>query len=72
MGEHEDFVPRPLAETYARTATQAGDPVRLVVIPGAGHFEIASPRASSWPQVESAIQALLDGNLPGDGTGRAP
>ncbi|HJR62744.1 MAG TPA: alpha/beta hydrolase [Gemmatimonadaceae bacterium] len=64
MGEHEDFVPRPLAEAYVRAAAQAGDSVRMIVIPGAGHFEIASPRASTWPQVESAIRSLLDGTLP--------
>lgn len=64
IGEHEDFVPRPLAEAYAQAAARAGDPVRLIVIPRVGHFEIASPRASPWPQVESAIRALLNGKLP--------
>ncbi|HEX6322499.1 MAG TPA: alpha/beta hydrolase [Vicinamibacterales bacterium] len=64
MGEHEDFVPRPLAESYARAAAQAGDSVRLIVIPGVGHFEIASPRATTWPRVESVIRSLLDGRLP--------
>jgi acetyl esterase/lipase len=64
IGEHEDFVPRPLAEAYMREATQAGDSVRLVVIPRAGHFEIASPRASTWPLVEAAIRSLLAGRLP--------
>ncbi len=71
IGEHEDFVPRPLAEAYAEAAAQAGDPVRLIVIPRVGHFEIASPRASPWPQVESAIRALLDGKLPPEGTAPA-
>ena len=64
LGTHEDFVPLPLAEAYARAAAGAGDPVRLLVIPGAGHFETASPRASTWPVVESAIRSLLDGALP--------
>ena len=64
IGEHEDFVPRAVAETYARAAAEAGDSLRLIVIPRAGHFEIASPLASPWPQVESAIRALLDGRLP--------
>jgi pimeloyl-ACP methyl ester carboxylesterase len=64
MGEHEDFVPRPVAERYARAAAQAGDRVRLIVIPRVGHFEIASPRASPWPEVQAAIRALLDGQLP--------
>jgi len=66
LGTHEDFVPLPLAQAYTHAATQAGDSVRLVVIPGAGHFEIASPRRSTWPQVEAAIHALLDGRLPVD------
>lgn len=67
IGEHEDFVPRPLVETYTRAAAQAGDPVRLIVIPEVGHFEIASPRAATWPRVSSAIRSLLDGKLPEDG-----
>jgi hypothetical protein len=33
----------------------------LIVIPEAGHFEIASPRSAAWPTVESAIRALLTG-----------
>lgn len=63
-GEHEDFVPQPLAEAYVQAARQVGDSVRLVVMPGVGHFEIASPRASTWPRVASAIRSLLDGRLP--------
>jgi acetyl esterase/lipase len=66
IGDHEDFVPRPLAEAYVRAATNAGDSVRLMVLPNAGHFEIASPRAATWPRVEAAIRALLDGKLPAD------
>ena len=64
IGEHEEFLPRPLAETYIRAAKEAGDPARLIVIPDVGHFEIASPRAVTWPQVSSAIHALLEGKLP--------
>jgi acetyl esterase/lipase len=68
IGEYEDFVPRSLTEAYARAATRAGDRVQLRIIPGVGHFEIASPRASPWPQVESTIRSLLEGNLPPGGT----
>lgn len=64
IGEFEEFVPRPLAETYVRAAAEAGDPAKLIVIPNVGHFEIASPRAVTWPRVASAIRALLDGQLP--------
>jgi acetyl esterase/lipase len=64
MGDHEEFFPRPIAETYVRTARVAGDPVELIVIPRVGHFEIASPRATPWPRVASVIRSLLDGELP--------
>jgi acetyl esterase/lipase len=63
IGEYEKFVPRSLAETYVRAATQAGDPARLIVIPNAGHFEIASPRAGTWPRVVSVIDSLLKETL---------
>ena len=64
IGEHEDFVPRPLVESYAQAAQRAGDSVRLVVIPRAGHFEIASPRTAAWPLLQAAIRSLLDGRVP--------
>ena len=65
IGEHEDFVPRPLVEAYAQGAERAGDLVRLVVIPRVGHFELASPRSPAWPIVEAAIRSLLDDRSPG-------
>jgi acetyl esterase/lipase len=64
IGEHEEFVPRPLVEAYAQAATRAGDSVRVIVVPGAGHFELASPRSGAWARVRSAIHALLDARLP--------
>lgn len=64
LGTHEDFVPRPLAEAYVEAAVKSGDRARVLVIPGAGHFEIASPRAFTWPRVELVIKSLLDGKLP--------
>jgi acetyl esterase/lipase len=64
LGSHEDFVPLPLVDAYVQAATQAGDQVRRIVIPGAGHFEIASPLSFTWPQVKAAIRSLLDGKLP--------
>lgn len=72
LGTHEDFVPLPLAEAYAQAAAGAGDPVRLLVIPGVGHFETASPRATTWPLVESTIRSLLDGALPPEKVPGAP
>ena len=64
LGEYEEYVPLSLARTYVQAAERTGDRVRLMVIPGVGHFEIASPRAAIWPGVESAIRSLIDGKLP--------
>jgi acetyl esterase/lipase len=64
LGSHEEYVPRPLVDAYVQAATEAGDQVRRILIPGAGHFEIASPLSFTWPQVKAAIQSLLDGKLP--------
>jgi acetyl esterase/lipase len=61
LGQYEEYVPLALAQEYIAAARRAGDTVQLQVIPGVGHFEIASPRASTWPRVRSSIRALLDG-----------
>lgn len=66
IGEYEEFVPHPFAEAYVHAAAQAGDRARLIVIPAVGHFELASPWASPWPRVQSAIRSLLDGKLPAE------
>jgi acetyl esterase/lipase len=64
VGSHEEFVPLPLVRAYERAATAAGDSIRVILIPGAGHFEIATPKAFTWPRVESAIRLLLDRRFP--------
>jgi acetyl esterase/lipase len=64
LGTYEEFVPMPLMRAYADAARLAGDSVRVILVPGAGHFEIASPRSFAWPPVNRAIRALLDGHLP--------
>jgi len=58
-GRKDDIAPISLGERYTETAEQAGDPVRLVSFPEAGHFEIASPLSAHWPSVESEILSLL-------------
>jgi acetyl esterase/lipase len=64
VGSHEEFVPLPVVRAYETAARRAGDSVRVVLLKGAGHFEIASPRAFTWPRVRAAVRALLDGKLP--------
>jgi len=58
-GRDDDIAPISLGEKYTLAAKQAGDPVRLVSIPDVGHFEIASPLATTWPAVRKEIVALL-------------
>ena len=58
-GEHEDFVPQPLAERYVAAAIRAGDRARLTLVPAVGHFETASPFTSAWPVVHEAIRSLV-------------
>lgn len=64
LGTYEDFVPMSLMRAYADAARSAGDSVRVILVPNAGHFEIASPRSFAWTSVNRAIRALLDGRLP--------
>jgi acetyl esterase/lipase len=59
LGDHEDFVPRAVAQAYVEKARSAGDKAQLVVIPDAGHFEIAATTSAAWPQVRKSILALL-------------
>lgn len=63
-GEHEKFVPLPLAQKYFDAATRAGDTARIIVVPGVGHFDLASPFTKAWPVLRSSIRAMLDGRLP--------
>jgi acetyl esterase/lipase len=64
LGSREEYWPLPLADAYAHAATAAGDHVRRMLLPRAGHFEIASPLSSTWPQVKAAIESLVDGKIP--------
>jgi acetyl esterase/lipase len=58
-GDQEDFVPQPLVEQYVAAAARSGDRARLILVPGAGHFETASPFTVAWPLVRDAVRSLL-------------
>jgi acetyl esterase/lipase len=58
-GTEDDTVPVSLSEGYQQRAASLGEKVRLVRLPGAGHFEVINPKAREWPQVVEAIQSLL-------------
>jgi acetyl esterase/lipase len=48
-----------LFTSYASIATKAGDPVRVVRMEKAGHFDGINPRSKSWPTVMASINSLL-------------
>jgi len=58
-GADDRVVPLALSEGYRDRAVARGDPVTLVTIPGAGHFEPIDPRSSAWPVVRESVGRLL-------------
>ena len=58
-GEHEEFVPLPLAQKYLNAATRTGDDVQIIIVPGMGHFDLASPHTDAWPVLRASIRGML-------------
>lgn len=60
-----EFTPKQAGEwselfmSYANIATKAGDPVRVVRMDKASHFDGINPRSKSWPIVMASIDSLL-------------
>jgi fermentation-respiration switch protein FrsA (DUF1100 family) len=57
-GELDPIVPMKFGEAYASASMKAGDPVQVLNIPGAGHFELIDPRSSAWTTLFPLIDAL--------------
>src|SRR5262249_14090618 len=50
----------PAGRAYYARAQAAGDTtVRLIMAPGAGHFELIAPTSTSWPLVLGALKELF-------------
>lgn len=45
---------------YAEVATKAGDPIKLVELRDADHFDVIEPRSSAWRAVAEELAALGD------------
>jgi acetyl esterase/lipase len=58
-GTEDEPVPSSLSTDYHARAAALGDDVRLISLPGAGHFEVINPLSREWPQVVGAIGSLL-------------
>jgi acetyl esterase/lipase len=48
-----------LFKQYVAAAEKAGDPVRLMTMDGAGHFDGINPQAPAWQAVMASIQSLV-------------
>jgi pimeloyl-ACP methyl ester carboxylesterase len=57
-GADDAVVPPAWAREYGDLAAKAGDPVRVTVIPDAGHFEVVNPGAPAWKIVAAAVLRL--------------
>jgi acetyl esterase/lipase len=58
-GTDDANVPYEISERYVRAAQERGDDVRLVALPGAGHFEVINPDTKEWQQVVSTILEMV-------------
>ena len=52
-GAKDDIVPPSLSRDYVRA--KAKEDARLVMIAGAGHFEVVDPRSGAWGDVETVL-----------------
>lgn len=58
-GTRDDNVPFGVSQFYARKATEAGDNVTLIELPGADHFVVIDATSESWTITLKEIQRLL-------------
>lgn len=59
QGNADPIIPMAMATEYVDAAKQKGDPVTLVTIENAGHFEVIDPKSSAWPKIKHEILGLL-------------
>ncbi len=58
-GTEDAAVPVEVSRRYHAAAKEKGDEVRLVELPGAGHFEVIDPKSGEWPKVVEAVSSLV-------------
>ncbi len=57
-GARDPIVPAAFGEAYGSAAMKAGDPVQVMTIQGAGHFELIDPKSEAWRSLYPVIDAL--------------
>lgn len=58
-GDGDEDVPLSQSERYVAAADAAGDPVRLVVLPGVGHMELIDPASSAWSACREQLLRMV-------------
>jgi len=61
-GELDTIVPPEQGRRYAALAGAAGDSARVILLPGAGHFDPVAPPSPTWARVLASIQAMVGGS----------
>jgi acetyl esterase/lipase len=59
VGTLDRVMPQPAREAHEAAARGSGSAFELIVIDGAGHHELMSPRSAAWPAIERAVRGLL-------------
>jgi acetyl esterase/lipase len=57
-GDADLIVPPIFGADYAAKAAAAHDAARIIVIPGAGHFDLIDPQAPGWTIIQETIASL--------------
>ena len=58
-GDADDTVPLSQSERYVEAALRAGDPARLIVLPGMGHFELIDDRHPAWAACRDQVLRMV-------------
>ena len=59
VGSLDRVMPQHAREAHEAAARASGSAFELVVIEGAGHHELLSPRSAAWAAIEKAVRRLL-------------
>lgn len=55
-GDGDFIMPPGPSEAWRQRAAAAGDSVRVIEVPNAGHFEVIAPGSVAWPTVRDAVR----------------
>lgn len=57
-GEQDSIIPSVYVQKYVDAAKEKGNTIQHIVVSPSGHFEMITPSASVWIEVETAITSL--------------